>query len=321
MHDSELPFQEAPPAPAPASGQDGDPELEKVADHLSSLDPDGSRIAAALRRTFDMLLDGQHTGRYRWDQLYKTEKTHFGTLVEINLQREFDFDGGDILDYRVNGTEVDCKYSQDLARWMVPPEAVGRLCLGLWASDSESRWSAGLFRAHDHLLGKGGNRDSKRTLTKEGRETVRWLFHDKPLPVNVLLHLPPGDVEAVFAPDSGSARVRELFRRAQGLPVRRAVVATVAQQEDYMKRVRGNGGARSTLRAEGIVILGQYTTHREIAKALGLVEPGPGEFVSARLAPADSSTAEDPRAFIDGSWWRLARAGDPVTRAPLLPKV
>ncbi|GAA1441809.1 NaeI family type II restriction endonuclease [Nocardiopsis tropica] len=320
MHDSELPFQESPTPAAHAPGRDGDPELEKTADHLASLDPDGSRIAAALRRTFDMLLDGQHTGRYRWEQLYKTEKTHFGTLVEINLQREFDFDGGEVLDYLICGTEVDCKYSQKLGAWMIPPEAVDRLCLGLWASDSESRWSAGLFRAEEHLLGKG-NRDAKRTLTKEGRERVRWLFYDKPLPVNVLLHLPPGNVEAVFAADSGSARVRELFRRAQGLPVRRAVVATVAQQEDYMKRVRGNGGARSALRAEGIVILGQYTTHCAIAKALGLVEPGPGEFVSARLTPADSDTAELPRAFIDGSWWRLARAEDPLTRAPLLPKV
>jgi hypothetical protein len=29
--------------------------------------------------------DGQHNGRYRWEQLHKTEKTHAGTLVEIAL--------------------------------------------------------------------------------------------------------------------------------------------------------------------------------------------------------------------------------------------
>lgn len=65
-----------------------------VADELMSRDPDGARISKVLRRTYDMVLDGQHTGRYRWDQLYKTEKTHFGTLVEINLQHEFGFYGG-----------------------------------------------------------------------------------------------------------------------------------------------------------------------------------------------------------------------------------
>ena len=34
--------------------------------------------------------------------------------------------------------------------------------------------------------------------------------------------------------------------------IRRAELATVAQQDDFMKRARGNGGARTTLRPEGI---------------------------------------------------------------------
>lgn len=71
-----------------------DAELSMVGMDLMVKDYDGARIAKVLRRTFDMLLDGQHTGRYRWRQLYKTEKIHFGTLVEINLQREFGFDDG-----------------------------------------------------------------------------------------------------------------------------------------------------------------------------------------------------------------------------------
>lgn len=75
-----------------------------------------------LRATYDMLLDGQHTGRYRWDQLYKTEKTHFGTLVEINLQREFGFADGQSMDFVIQGTDVDCKYAQSLGEWMIPPE-------------------------------------------------------------------------------------------------------------------------------------------------------------------------------------------------------
>lgn len=128
--------------------------------------------------------------------------------------------------------------------------------------------------------------------------------------------LAPGDVEAVFAPDSGSARVRELFRRAQGLPVRRAVVASVAQQEDYMKRVRGNGGARSTLRTEGIVILGQYTTRCAIARALGLAEPGPGEFVSTRLAPPTAAPQRPPGLSSTGTGgvWPVPRTPLPAPR-------
>ena len=66
-----------------------DTALEEVKQTVLQLDPDGSRWAAAIRHTYDMIYNGQETGRYRWAQLMKTEKTHFGTLFEINAQREF----------------------------------------------------------------------------------------------------------------------------------------------------------------------------------------------------------------------------------------
>lgn len=58
--------------PVAGPGQ-ADDELGAVAAELRGLDGDGSRMAAAIRGALDMLLDGQHTGRYRWDQLHKTE--------------------------------------------------------------------------------------------------------------------------------------------------------------------------------------------------------------------------------------------------------
>ena len=79
--------------------------------------------------------------------------------------------------------------------------------------------------------------------------------------------------------------MNELFRRAQRMRVSRTVVATVAMQDDYMKRVRGGGGARDQLRVEGIVIFGDYAGDQVLAAALGLRRPGPGEFVSARVVP------------------------------------
>ncbi len=54
-------------------GPSEDPGLAAVAAELTALDSDGSRMAAAIRGALDMLLDGQHTGRYRWEQLHKTE--------------------------------------------------------------------------------------------------------------------------------------------------------------------------------------------------------------------------------------------------------
>ena len=67
-----------------------DAELEAVKAEILKLDPNGIRTAQVLRDTFDQLYDGQRTGRYRVDQLHKTEKTHCGTLVEINLTGSLD---------------------------------------------------------------------------------------------------------------------------------------------------------------------------------------------------------------------------------------
>jgi Restriction endonuclease NaeI len=311
------------PLPGMETAADEDPERDRVAAHLLALDPGGNRMAATLRRTIDMLLDGQHTGRYRWDQLHKTEKTYAGTLVEINLQREFGFADGVTLDYSITGADVDCKFSQRLGGWMIPPEAEAKLLLLTWADDEESRWCAGLVRAGAQNLRAAANRDLKRALNEAGMGSVRWLFRGAPLAENALLHLPPRTVEAILAERSGQHRVNELFRRARGRRISRAVVATVAMQDDYMKRVRAGGGARDQLRREGIVIFGDYRSHREAAAGLGLPPPGPGEFVSARLAPfsLQNGSRAAPAVCLDGASWVVAEQEDPVARAPRLPRV
>jgi hypothetical protein len=293
-----------------------DPELESVFAAIKTLDPDGKRTANVLRGTFDQLYDGQRTGRYKWDQLYKTEKTHCGTLVEINLQREFDFQDGSLLDYTISGTDVDCKYSQELHGWMIPPEAHGKLCLLLWANDAESKWNMGIVRALPEYQG-AANRDRKTRLNAAGRSAIRWLFQDEPLPPNILLQLEPSIVARIMSQTSGQKKLNDLFRNALGLRVGRGVVATVAQQDDYMKRIRGNGGSRSALKSEGIVILGQYKPHREIAVALGSASPEKGESIALRLVPAKP---RDPKAaMIGGRKWRIARDQDPIVAAPNLP--
>jgi hypothetical protein len=288
-----------------------------------SRDLDGTRISKVLRRTYDMLLDGQHTGRYRWDQLYKTEKTHFGTLVEINLQREFGFADGAAMDFAICGIDVDCKYSQDRAEWMIPPEAVGHIILGLWANDDQGRWSLGLVRANEQLLTSSrGNRDLKRRLSAAGKAAVTWLFPDNELPENALLRIPQADVQRIFiCSRHGTKRVDMLFRLAQQRIISRTVVATVAQQEDYMKRVRGNGGSRSSLRPEGIVIIGQYESHRRIAQALAVPAPGPGESVSVRLARRRPAHVDLRFVTLGANDWVVARPDDAVDEAPVLPDV
>lgn len=300
-----------------------DAELARVRAEILAADPCGEIFAAALRRTFDMLLDGQHTGRFRWEELHKTEKTHAGTLVEINLQRAFNFADGNKMHYSIDGIDVDCKYSQDLGRWMIPPEAMGHLCLGVRASDDAGLWSAGLFRVTEEVLTKKeGTRDGKRSLTATARKNaVHWLFEDAPLPENILLRLSEKDIAAIFASRYGTQRVHELFRRTQGRVVSRGVVATVAQQDDFIKRVRYNGGSRSALRPEGIVILGQYGNHQAVAQGLGLPVPGAGESVSVRLAPWTTKHANARWVELEGIKWMVAQESDPIVEAPLLPEL
>ena len=300
-----------------------DQELIEVFSAFRAADPNGERVGKLMRRTLDQLYDGQRTGRYSWEQLHKTERTHFGTLFEINLRREFD----DVidepapdqaLDYRVAGLDVDCKFSQRMFGWMIPPEAMGHLLVVGFVDDRASEFAFGVVRASVENCRAAANRDAKVQLNPAGRDAVRWLQRPGDLPPNVLLQCDPDTLAAVFAPRSGQHRVNELLRRVTGQRIGRNTVATVAQQDDFMKRVRGNGGARTLLRPEGIVVLGHHARPRALAAGLGLPQPELGEIVSARLIPAD---IDDSYAVeIDGVSWRVANDYEAVDgTAPHVP--
>jgi len=309
----------------PLSQPEPDVARDQVVAAFLAADHDGKRAAAVFRATFDQLYDGQHTGRYRWDQLFKTEKTHFGTLLEINIRKAFDdvIDepaDSDPLDYKVRGHDVDCKYSQRNGGWMLPPECFGQLLLVATADDARGVWSLGVVRASEENRNKGQNRDAKASLSMRGRSQIAWLHVDASLPPNILLGLDPITVKAVFAPKSGQKRVTELLKRVTHKRIGRNTIATLAQQDDYMARLRDNGnGARSTLREFGYLIPGgDYEAHRKVARQLGAVVPEPGEVVSLRVVPVDSAgpwTTE-----LDERHWRLARDDEECQEpAPKLP--
>ncbi|MFF9804029.1 NaeI family type II restriction endonuclease [Streptomyces coeruleorubidus] len=295
-----------------------DEELLRAHRAVRDVDPDGARMGRVLREAVDEVLNGGVTGRYDMKSLTKTEKTHLGSLVDMAIQREFRFEDGREMDFRIAGVDVDCRFSLVFGGWLFPPETLGRLCLLVWANDYQSRWSAGLLRVNEEWLNAGISRDLKATLKAEHRDKILWLWRDVELAENVLLHMSDADREAVFLPQAGQTRLNELFRRLQGRRIGRNAVHTVAQQRDYMKRIRGNGGSRSALRDEGIIILGDYEAHRHIARQLGLPVPREGEFVSARVVPV-APGAGKPVAEMDGGLWSLASPEDPEHPAPRLP--
>jgi hypothetical protein len=293
---------------------DADGDLIKVADELLRLDPDGSRWASVLRHTYDVVYNGQETGRFRWDDLLKTEKTHFGTLFEIFGQREFQFMDGDTTDFRISGVQVDAKWSQKDGGWMLPPEVFGEIALVATANDQKSIWSLGLIRVEERFRREGSNRDKKSQLNLHGRENIHWLWRDEPLPSNVLLKLDASQVKRMQSLKSGTERVAELFRLGEGRLVNRASILTIAKQLDAMRRLRGgSGGARQVLAPEGYLILsGAY--HSNIARAFGILVPSNSEFISHRIVPDDSGIQ------IAGQTWRLARSDEcRQAEAPVLP--
>jgi hypothetical protein len=299
-----------------------DAELEAVAAEMYRLDPTGDRVATVLRNTFDQLYDGQHTGRWRFSDLHKTEKTHMGTLVEINMQREFNFEDGADMDFCIAGADVDCKYSMEPYGWMLPPEVLGHIALLITANEEAATWRAGLLRITPDLLRDSNNRDIKKQLVAAKRDRIVWLWDDHGrLPPNLFYQLDESTRDAIFNAKArrgnrhGQARLNELFRRVQGRIIRRAEVATVAMQDDFMKRARDSGGSRDQLRTEGILVLGHQDNDPLVARALGLPVPRKGELVAARVVSARPDRC-DPVAEIGGSAWALSRPGDPVVPAP-----
>ncbi|MGW6199717.1 NaeI family type II restriction endonuclease [Kribbella sp. NPDC055110] len=320
MSDSVLPGM-------PTVRLESDAARDQVVRAFSKADPDGTRAAAVFRATYDQLYDGQHTGRFRWDQLYKTEKTHYGTLLEINLRREFDdvIDDtveGNALDYSICGYDVDCKFSQSFGGWMLPPECFGQLLLVAWADDQRGTWCLGVVRATDDNRRSSVNRDGKTQLSLIGRQQIDWLHYEASLPPNVLLGLDAATLQRILAPKSGQARVTELLRHVTERRIGRNTIATLAQQDDYMARLRDNGnGSRTKLREVGYLIPGgDYEAHRTVARKLGVEIPGPGEVISLRVVPAEPGAPWTVE--LEGRPWRLAREGELVVEpAPKLPDV
>jgi hypothetical protein len=171
-----------------------DADVGIVAEELSASagGRDGLRhlVGHAIRRSFDQVYDGQHTGRFHVAQLSKTEKTNTGSLVEIWLARLLTLADGRSLDFCIAGYDVDCKFSYKDGGWMLPPEVIGQIAMLLTADDYGGTWSMGLVRVTPERTRISQNRDAKTSLTAHGRQDIEWLLRNESLPPNVLLQLP-----------------------------------------------------------------------------------------------------------------------------------
>ena len=80
----------------------------------------------------------------------------------------------------------------------------------------------------------------------------------------------------------GKKRAAQFFRENLNKKVHRSIVESLLHdQRDYMKRVRGNGGARDDLKKEKILILSGIYDAKEAKRRGILLERD--EFVAVRL--------------------------------------
>ncbi|HGM5142639.1 hypothetical protein JY440_12425 [Stenotrophomonas maltophilia] len=227
-----------------------DHELEQVRLALASKPDLLGIIGRAIRKSFDEVIDGPRTGRYRIEQLEKTEKTYFGTKVEIVLRAELGLARGHLLDNLIAGHEVDTKFTVG-STWMIPKEAVGELCLVVYGDDNAGTCGIGLLRMHPAVLTNGANQDGKKSVSAYGKTQITWLAQGA-MPKNFMLHLPDHAREAIMGASSGKQAIAALFRNVRRQIIPRSVIEQVAQQRDPLKRARE---AKAILAAEGIQVL------------------------------------------------------------------
>lgn len=240
-----------------------------------------------LRTAIDEVIDTPRTGRFLLQETEKTEKTYLGTKVEILIRSFLKFKKGAVLDMNIKGAEVDIKNTMG-STWSIPRENVGRPALLIRSNESTSLCDVGVAVLHDSYLNPGQNQDAKRSISAASAVHVWWLLRDHPYPVNFWALLTEADRKSLVAARGGTRRIAALFEMVQRRPISRLQVQGLAQQHDYMKRLRRNGGARDILARKGVAILsGVYDQEAIKQLDLGLVTRE--EFISC--VPKDAGQA------------------------------
>jgi Restriction endonuclease NaeI len=239
------------------------------------------KLRSFFRSAIDEVIDTARTGRYFLSDLEKTEKTYLGTKFEILLRDWLQVPKGVVLDLLIGGREVDVKSTTGgKSGWMIPPEAIGQLCVLLRVNEDASTCAVGLVRARQQYLRAGENRDKKTSFSAAGCANIWWMVQHFAYTPNFWTIVSPKDRQEIMAIKGGSKRLAMLFERYQGIPLSRVQIQAIAAQDDFMKRIRSNQGARDLLRPQGIAIL-YSEIDREMMHRLGL-SFGYREFLSYR---------------------------------------
>lgn len=242
-------------------------------------------LPALIADAVDFVVDPVRTARTLISDLDNVEKTFIGLKIEHFLRDFLDFPKG-IRDLRIGGVDVDVKTTVGKT-WMIPPETFRNTepCLLILTATEQRFCSMGLMIARDEYLNRP-NRDGKRGVKASAFEDTLWLVERQPLPESRWSGIDMKRFRELRKIKGGAVRAAAFFRENIGKIIHRSIVqGLLFDQDDYMKRIRKNGGARDILSAENIAVLsGSY--HRGPIKTLGLPECSSDEFISFAFNPA-----------------------------------
>jgi hypothetical protein len=239
-----------------------------------------------VRDAIDFVIDPVRTARTTISQLDNVEKTFIGLKVEHYFRDLLDVPKG-IRDLVIDGLDVDIKNTVG-SSWMIPPETYRTEdpCILIATAKDEGHCRLGLMLARDAYLTRP-NRDSKRAVSANGKGNILWLVPDAPFPPSRWTGIAMARFRELRRVRGGTRRAALFFAENLRMPIHRSIVqALLFDQDDYMKRLRGNGGARDLLLGQGIVILsGVYDLPK--AQALGL-RLASDEMMAVRISDTES---------------------------------
>ncbi len=243
--------------------------IDKARGHARLL----SRFPELVRDAIEYVIDPICTGRTTIRELDNVEKTFVGLKVEHYIRDFLDVPKG-VRDLVIDGENVDVKNT--IAKsWTIPKETYDEEgpCLLIAVADDSGRCSLGLMLARRAYLG-AENRDKKRQVTVAGRKNIMWLIDDQPFPQSAWAGLDMARFRELRSLKPGALRAATFFEENIDMIVNRRVVQSLLfDQRDYMKRLRGNGGARDLLAPKGIELLsGMYDQDALLRRCISGVE-------------------------------------------------
>jgi hypothetical protein len=251
-----------------------------------------------MRDAIDFVLDAVRTGRTELQELDNVEKTFIGLKVEHFVRDFLDVPKG-LRDLIIDGLDVDIK-NTTADTWMIPPETYRTEdpCLVIASEASTQRCWLGLIIARDAYLTKP-NRDQKRGVASGAFQNILWLVEAAPMPVSHWHGIDMASFRELRKVRGGSKRAAAFFSSYLRKPIHRSVVqALLFDQDDYMKRLRGNQGARDILRTRGIALLSGFYD-KGLLSELGVAGVASHEMIAVQALSPEQERLMRTKGVID----------------------